>query len=339
MGKVYFIPSNAILPHFESLESVGTIYTNPLFIGPNNSSVGYPGILNRFQWFAIDYTGKIYIRNPGQYTFHLISDDGSRLYIDDKVLIDNDHGLGVWTGDTSVVLSGGMHTMRLSYFQGPVNHHYIELRLTVTAPGRRSGRPFNLNDFRPPGPNEPWTYGTPLDFMEPPEPATGRVKLKDAVALEQGAGTKTLVELVQTSLQSKTSDETLASKVDQFLLSQKLDLATVEALQSEGIGPQTLASLYRLSELSIRLPPPQSPAFPVPLRPSIPQQRAFFQQLSRNAMHYADELPPFICFEVVRATRNRRTSPPFLPPKQRRGLSMTHATCNSPTPASARSTN
>jgi hypothetical protein len=49
---------------------------------------GFPGVTKRFEWFAIDYTGRIWIARPGVYQFELMSDDGSKLYIDD--VIDND---------------------------------------------------------------------------------------------------------------------------------------------------------------------------------------------------------------------------------------------------------
>ena len=40
--------------------------------------------------FALMFTGHIRIEKPGQYTFFISSDDGSRFYIDGELLIDND---------------------------------------------------------------------------------------------------------------------------------------------------------------------------------------------------------------------------------------------------------
>ena len=50
-------------------------------------------------------------------TFFLSSNDGSRLYIDDKLVIDNDglHGTIEKPGD--IKLSAGKHKFELSYFQ------------------------------------------------------------------------------------------------------------------------------------------------------------------------------------------------------------------------------
>ncbi len=68
---------------------------------------GFPGIDNRFEWFAIDYTGNFWIARGGKYKFALNSDDGSKLYIDDTLVIDNDGqhpDAGVWRSPTNAGL-------------------------------------------------------------------------------------------------------------------------------------------------------------------------------------------------------------------------------------------
>ena len=40
--------------------------------------------------FAVRYTGEFDVARAGSHTFHLTSDDGSRLYIDGQLVIDND---------------------------------------------------------------------------------------------------------------------------------------------------------------------------------------------------------------------------------------------------------
>src|SRR6266568_2486559 len=90
-GEVYLLkPNTDHLPKFEKLEPVGTIYTSALNIPPRDFMEGFPGVTNRFEWFAIDYSGNFYVADPGKYRFLLASDDGSKLYIDDKRVIDND---------------------------------------------------------------------------------------------------------------------------------------------------------------------------------------------------------------------------------------------------------
>src|SRR5947199_345334 len=69
---------------------VGTIYTTSLNVPPQDFDKGFPGVTNRFEWFAIVYTGRIWVSIPGLYRFHLLSDDGSRLLVDGKRVLDND---------------------------------------------------------------------------------------------------------------------------------------------------------------------------------------------------------------------------------------------------------
>ncbi|MDP2337360.1 MAG: family 78 glycoside hydrolase catalytic domain [Bacteroidota bacterium] len=68
--------------------------------------------------YALAFEGKIEIKNDGVYEFFIKSNDGSRLLIADKMVIDHDgpHGADIEaTGKIS--LSKGMHPIRLDYFQ------------------------------------------------------------------------------------------------------------------------------------------------------------------------------------------------------------------------------
>ena len=66
------------------------IFTASLNVPPQDLKAGFPGVTDRFEWFAIDYAGRFWIDRPGMYTFVLTSDDGARLYLDDQLIIDND---------------------------------------------------------------------------------------------------------------------------------------------------------------------------------------------------------------------------------------------------------
>ena len=146
-GKVYLIREGYALPDFEKLKPVGTLYTTALNIPPRQFQEGFPGITDRFEWFAIDYTGRFWIQKPGRYEFSLMSDDGSKLYIDGEIVIDNDglHSPRTVTG--GVTLTGGLHQIRVSYFQGP--RLDIALVLMVAGPGEEM-RIFSTNEFKPP---------------------------------------------------------------------------------------------------------------------------------------------------------------------------------------------
>jgi len=179
-GEIYFLPPGTLaLPKFEKLEPVGTIYTNGLNIPTREFTEGFPGVTNRFEWFAIDYTGRFYVSNPGKYRFALVSDDGSKLYIDGRMIIDNDGHHPTLRMDGAVKLAGGIHRMRLSYFQGPRTE--LALMLGVCGPGETQFRLFNTNEFKPPANPEDWKYGSPDDLKDPPDPNAGRKKLRDVL--------------------------------------------------------------------------------------------------------------------------------------------------------------
>jgi hypothetical protein len=147
-GQVYHIPRNSTqLPDFQKLKPEGAIYTTSLNVPPQNFKQGFRGVTKRFEWFAIDYTGRFWIDMPGVYGFVLTSDDGSKLYIDDKLTIDNDgqHPPLERTGE--VELSRGIHAIRVSYFQGP--RMQVALILQISPPGEPP-RIFSTDEFKPP---------------------------------------------------------------------------------------------------------------------------------------------------------------------------------------------
>jgi hypothetical protein len=148
-GQIYHIKRNsARLPEFRKLKSVGTIYTTYLDIPPQPFDAGFPGVTRRYEWFAIDYTGRFWIETPGVYRFGLLSDDGSKLLIDNQMIIDNDgtHAPQERTG--TIELTNGIHRLEVQYFQGPRFH--VALALYVQSPGGSAPRVFHVDEFRPP---------------------------------------------------------------------------------------------------------------------------------------------------------------------------------------------
>jgi hypothetical protein len=172
-GDIYLLdPNTERLPKFEKLKPIGAIYASTLNIPPRDFQDGFPGVTNRFEWFAIDYNGNFYVADPGKYRFLLASDDGSKLYIDGKQLIDNDgiHAIQPVVG--SITLNGGVHRIRISYFQGP--RLQVALILAVARPGE-AWRIFSTNEFRPPRNPADWKYGDPNN-LPGDEPAGKRKK-------------------------------------------------------------------------------------------------------------------------------------------------------------------
>jgi hypothetical protein len=148
-GLIYYIRSNTTqLPDLHKLKPRGrAIYTETLNVPPQNFEQGFPGVTKRFEWFAIDYTGRFWIDKPGMYNFELTSDDGSKLYIDAELIVDNDGVHPPRTRDGSVALRRGIHSMRVEYFQGP--REQVALILKVARPGEDL-RIFSTEEFKPP---------------------------------------------------------------------------------------------------------------------------------------------------------------------------------------------
>jgi hypothetical protein len=145
-GQIYFLePNTDSLPNFKKLKPVGSIYASRLSVPPQSFTKGFPGVTNRFEWFAIDYTGTFWISRPGKYRFALVSDDGSKLYIDDKKIIDNDGTHSPRTEVGSAKLKTGSHTIRVSYFQGPGDT--VALMLGIAESEETEFRIFDMHDF------------------------------------------------------------------------------------------------------------------------------------------------------------------------------------------------
>jgi hypothetical protein len=155
------------LPKFERLEPIGDIYTTRLNVPPRDFREGFPGVTDRFEWFAIDYTARFWIDAPGKYSFSLLSDDGSAMYIDERRIIDNDCMHPPLTVNGSVRLEGGIHEMRVSYFQGPRFH--VALQLQVKPPGGK-WRVFDTRDFKPPANPADWKYSNSSNLDAPVDP-------------------------------------------------------------------------------------------------------------------------------------------------------------------------
>jgi hexosaminidase len=82
--------------------------------------------------FGLRLTGYIKVPRPGIYTFFLSSDDGSRLTVADRLVVDHDgpHSMSEKSGQ--VALHRGWHPIQVTYFQGGGGQG---MRLEVEGPG------------------------------------------------------------------------------------------------------------------------------------------------------------------------------------------------------------
>ncbi|CAM4140378.1 alkaline phosphatase family protein [Zobellia roscoffensis] len=67
---------------------------------------------------AVRFTSRIEIEKEKNYRFYLRSDDGSKLFIDDELVVDNDGDHGVKTKDGTITLQPGIHPIKVLWFNG-----------------------------------------------------------------------------------------------------------------------------------------------------------------------------------------------------------------------------
>ena len=67
--------------------------------------------------FATRQTASILIPKNGRYTFYTNSDDGSRLYINDQLIVNNDGTHGMQERSGRIRLSAGLHKIQVNYFE------------------------------------------------------------------------------------------------------------------------------------------------------------------------------------------------------------------------------
>ncbi|HEY3821122.1 MAG TPA: PA14 domain-containing protein [Polyangiaceae bacterium] len=133
-GQVYYVGlETRLIPDFSKLSPVETVCLDRLDVTPRRSVFpAFPGMRDRYRWFAVDLQGTFTVAHPGLYYFRLTSDDGSQFYVDDKLVIDNDGYHPPRMALAAAQISAGRHTIRVPYYQaaGP-----LALVLEVAGPG------------------------------------------------------------------------------------------------------------------------------------------------------------------------------------------------------------
>lgn len=94
------------LPDFAALKPVETGTVPNFTLQPKHRGDNY----------AFRYRGPISIPQNGSYTFYLASDDGSRLYVDDQLVVDHDGLHPPREKSGSATLTAGPHQVRVEYF-------------------------------------------------------------------------------------------------------------------------------------------------------------------------------------------------------------------------------
>ena len=151
----YYEGSWSYLPNFasQSVRKQGTVA---------NFTVG---VRQREENFGIVFSGSIQINSSGNYTFYTRSDDGSKLYIDGKQVVDNDGIHAPRERSGSISLSQGRHAIEVRFFER-TEGQVLEVR--YAGPGV-SKRPIPNNVLFPDGGS---TSPTPSPTPPPPTQST-----------------------------------------------------------------------------------------------------------------------------------------------------------------------
>jgi hypothetical protein len=131
-GQVCFLPVGTLrIADVRDCKYVATVYTDTLDIPERHFYDGFPGVTDRSEWFLIDYTGTFTVREYGSYAFRLHSDDGSYLYIDGQLVIENDGKHAPESRSGSIPLVVGRHRILVRYAQ---TNDRMALQLFVRTP-------------------------------------------------------------------------------------------------------------------------------------------------------------------------------------------------------------
>jgi alpha-L-fucosidase len=103
----YFEGNWNTLPDFDTLKSIKKGILPKITLIPQNKP----------DFYGFEFTGYIKIPVKGVYTFYTNSDDGSKLYIDNELVDDNDLLHGMVEKQGLIALSPGYHLIRITYFE------------------------------------------------------------------------------------------------------------------------------------------------------------------------------------------------------------------------------
>lgn len=103
----YYTGAFTVLPDFNTLTPVTTgIATQP--------DISYK---QQNDLFALTFGGFVEVPTTGTYTFYTTSDDGSRLWIGDQLIVDNDGAHGPVEKSGTIDLEAGLHAITVQFFE------------------------------------------------------------------------------------------------------------------------------------------------------------------------------------------------------------------------------
>lgn len=134
-------------------------------------------------------------------------------------------------------------------------------------------------------------------------------------AAPRDGSTAALLEALRSAKKAGADDAAMAQTVHAAKLTDRLDDAVIEELQSEGAGPLTLEELERQRELTRKLAPPAQAIqlFEAPPPPTADEQSRVLEKVRAIALQYTSSLPDFLATETVRRYVDNKLSQVWKP--------------------------
>lgn len=152
VGSVYKVKENTSSLYtrqaLDALTPAAPLYMSMLDVAARSFSSGFPGVKDLFEWFQLRIgrvspsekvpNVRIFLPESTTYQFSMNSDDGSKLYIDGKLVLNNDGLHAPATRESGeLVYAAGWHDFAVDYYQGP--RYQIALTLSWRSKGKANG--------------------------------------------------------------------------------------------------------------------------------------------------------------------------------------------------------
>lgn len=131
--------NNTSLPEvLKNNTPVGNFVLANLSVPDSQSSQGFPGMPSNLQsivgleGYALDCYAYLNVTTSGEHTFKLLSDDGSALFINGQLVIDNQGLHAPKTVTAKTILHRGPNKINVVYYQGPHTQIALELKMSGT---------------------------------------------------------------------------------------------------------------------------------------------------------------------------------------------------------------
>ncbi len=131
----YYEGNFSVLPDFKSLQAKKRGIAKHFRVDE---------LAERQDHFALLFEGRIDIPVTGIYTFYSYSDDGSKVYLDDQLVVDNDGSHSAQWRQGAIALEKGSHHIRMAYFEDFLGE---ALRLYYRVPGEEKRKAIPLSSF------------------------------------------------------------------------------------------------------------------------------------------------------------------------------------------------